>query len=485
MKKYIYLIVNLILLIPAIVIVYLYAYTYVDKEVKTLVVKEHTLNKIHDIYDIITNLQKIRGLNNIDMKNIEISNKIKNLNLKNDALADKLQNEEINKLLHRYKDNNTKANFESYTSDIDSLLFTYKLTAYNAKLTLNSDIKEYLLSKTVVSGLPYMAEYFARIRGLAASVHEQKLENEVKLKIQNQLYMIDELLKNTKELQYFNNSEFVDKLIISQKKEMQYVKDALLNKETITLSGLEIFTNITKNIDYLNTAYNTNMNYLYHYYQEIIDEKNMLKTLIIIVCILSILIVVFLNIFYFSKIQDYIQKVKYLTVVDPMTTLYNRRFLENFIDKFVSQSQRQKTNFSILMFDIDFFKKVNDTYGHDVGDKVIVKLAEILRAQTRKSDLAIRYGGEEFLVLLHNATDDGAIMVAQKIKDAFSSVVFNVGKNEQMKKTISIGIAKYPKDADSIWQTIKYADIALYVAKTTGRDKIVTYTQEMSTSEEA
>jgi diguanylate cyclase (GGDEF)-like protein len=484
MKKYIYLIVNLILLIPAIVIVYLYAYTYVDKEVKTLVVKEQTIGELENIYVIITNLQKIRGLNNIDKKDTETINKINHLYKKNYELAKKIKNKKIDQQLHKHKDL-TKVSFDTYTSDIDALLLNYKLTAYNARLTLNTDIKEYLLSKTIVSGLPYMAEYFARIRGLASSVHENKLDNNVKIKIENQLYMINELLKNANELQYFNYSDFVDNLTNTQKREIQYIKDVLIDKQTISLSGLEIFTNITRNIDYLNNSYNTNIASLHHYYQNIIDKKNQIKILIIIIGIASIFIVLFLNIFYFSRIQKYIQKVKYLTVIDPMTSLYNRRFLENFIEKFISQSERQKADFSILMFDIDFFKKVNDTYGHDVGDKVIVALAKILRTQIRKSDLAIRYGGEEFLVLLHNATDDGAIMVAQKIKDAFSSVVFNVGKNEQMKKTISIGIAKYPKDANSIWQTIKYADIALYVAKTTGRDKIVTYTQEMSTNEEA
>jgi diguanylate cyclase (GGDEF)-like protein len=478
MKKYIYLIVNLVLLIPAIIVVYLYAYTYVNKEVKTLVVKEYTLNDLQGIYQVITNLQQIRGLNNINNKNTKIIQKIEFLNEKNTILAQKLDKKEINAILkHR------RVDFDSYTKDIDALLLFYKLTAYNAKLTLNSDIKEYLLSKTVVSGLPYMAEYFARLRGLASSVHKQKLDTEVKQKIKNQLYVINELIKNAKELQHFDNSEFVNNLIVSQKREMQYINDQLIQKQIITLNGMKIFNNITKNINFLNQNYDKNINHLHLYYKEIIDQKNTLKKLIIITGILSILIVVFLNLFYFSKIQKYIKKVEHLTVVDPMTTLYNRRFLENFIEKFVSQSQRQESDISILMFDIDLFKKVNDTYGHDVGDRVIITLAKILQNNIRKSDLAIRYGGEEFLVLLHNASDKGSKKVAKKIKDIFSSVVFDVTPNDKIQKTVSVGIAKYQKDADTIWKTIKCADIALYEAKTTGRDKIVEYSQELSEKE--
>jgi len=170
---------------------------------------------------------------------------------------------------------------------------------------------------------------------------------------------------------------------------------------------------------------------------------------------------------------------------DPMTGLYNRRFLEEFIDTFVtSQAKRKNDTYSILMLDVDYFKMVNDTYGHDIGDKVIVEIGKVLQTNIRKSDLAIRYGGEEFVVMLHNATDEGTKYVASKIHTAFANIAFDVGSGETMQKTISIGISKFPQDGDTIWKCIKYADTALYVAKTTGRDKIVTYTKEMSQREE-
>ena len=122
---------------------------------------------------------------------------------------------------------------------------------------------------------------------------------------------------------------------------------------------------------------------------------------------------------------------------------------------------------------------VNDTYGHDVGDKVIVALSKVLKDSIRDADLAIRYGGEEFLIMLSNAADEGILQVAQKIHSAFAKLSFDVGGGEMLKKTISIGIAKFPTDADTIWKCIKYADTALYEAKNTGRNKIVEFKPEM------
>lgn len=169
---------------------------------------------------------------------------------------------------------------------------------------------------------------------------------------------------------------------------------------------------------------------------------------------------------------------------DGMTGLYNRRFLEEFIDKVMSQALRGGETYSVLMLDVDFFKMVNDTYGHDVGDKVIIEIGKLLKDSIRESDLAIRYGGEEFVVMLHNSNDTGTMKIAQKIHEDFAALVFDVGMGETMQKTMSIGICNFPKDADTIWKCIKFADTALYKAKTTGRNKIVIYTPEMSEGDE-
>lgn len=177
--------------------------------------------------------------------------------------------------------------------------------------------------------------------------------------------------------------------------------------------------------------------------------------------------------------QILMERLKDTSLRDGMTGLYNRRFLEEIIDKIMSQADRKKDTYSVMMLDVDFFKMVNDTYGHDIGDKVIVALSKILKDNIRESDLAIRYGGEEFVLMLCNATEEGAMAVAKKIHSAFGALSFDVGNSEALKKTISIGMAKFPTDGDTIWKCIKYADTALYVAKDTGRNKIVEFKADM------
>jgi diguanylate cyclase (GGDEF)-like protein len=171
-------------------------------------------------------------------------------------------------------------------------------------------------------------------------------------------------------------------------------------------------------------------------------------------------------------------KLRDTTLRDGMTGLYNRRFLEQFIDKLGKQALRDDTKYSVLMLDIDYFKMVNDTYGHDVGDIVIKGLADAITSSIRDSDLAIRYGGEEFLILLHNSTIEGSLEVANKIHDAFNTKKFQIG-SEVLQKTMSIGVAQFPSDATSIWKCIKFADTALYFAKEHGRDQVVGFKDDM------
>jgi diguanylate cyclase (GGDEF)-like protein len=181
--------------------------------------------------------------------------------------------------------------------------------------------------------------------------------------------------------------------------------------------------------------------------------------------------------------RSLMDKLRDSSLRDGATRLYNRRFLEEFIDKSSEQAMRSNISYAILMIDIDFFKMVNDTYGHDSGDIVIKSLAEILQESIRKADLAIRYGGEEFLILLYNTTPEGAVQVAEKIRLRFNEKKFQFGSNT-VEKTLSIGIAHFPSQADSIWKVIKFADIALYEGKHTGRNRVIEFEERMFTGGE-
>ncbi|MDO8958909.1 MAG: diguanylate cyclase [Rhodocyclaceae bacterium] len=168
---------------------------------------------------------------------------------------------------------------------------------------------------------------------------------------------------------------------------------------------------------------------------------------------------------------------------DAMTGLYNRRFLEEYVETLMSGIERKKGVFSILMLDFDYFKQVNDTYGHEAGDKVLKSLAEILAKNVRGSDLVVRYGGEEFLVILLDTDAERAVQVAEKIRGEVASTKVTL-PTAVLQKTISIGVAQYPADADTFWQVVKFADVALYGAKNAGRNRVVRFEPEMWQEEE-
>ncbi|NTV13399.1 MAG: diguanylate cyclase [Desulfobulbaceae bacterium] len=167
------------------------------------------------------------------------------------------------------------------------------------------------------------------------------------------------------------------------------------------------------------------------------------------------------------------------TLKDPMTDLYNRRFLETYTDTLVASTLRRRAKVGILMCDMDFFKEVNDSHGHEAGDIVIVKTAEVLRSCVRASDMVIRYGGEEFLILLIDIKSrDDIDELAERIRASMEATSFTI-PNGVLKKTISIGYSEFPEDSEGFWESIKYADVALYRAKSDGRNRVVGFTKEM------
>jgi diguanylate cyclase (GGDEF)-like protein len=163
---------------------------------------------------------------------------------------------------------------------------------------------------------------------------------------------------------------------------------------------------------------------------------------------------------------------------DGLTGLFNRKFLEESVQTIVAQSKRNNIKYGILMIDIDYFKMVNDTYGHDVGDEAIKVIAQTLKENIRSSDIAVRYGGEEFMILLYNCEEEYVVQIAEKIRVSFSQK--QITKNNiSFTKTVSIGASIYPLHTENFWECVKYADISLYDAKHSGRNKVVLFNEEL------
>lgn len=165
-----------------------------------------------------------------------------------------------------------------------------------------------------------------------------------------------------------------------------------------------------------------------------------------------------------------------LASTDSMTKLYNRRYFNEISKKVLDIAKREQSRLSLLMIDIDNFKRVNDSYGHQFGDEVLIMLSRTLTESQRESDIICRYGGEEFVVLLPKSSLQDATGIAQNIRKLIESLTTPLPSNsKEFKFTLSIGVAEVDKEhEENLYATIKRADDALYQAKKSGRNRVCT-----------
>ncbi|MEW5819839.1 MAG: GGDEF domain-containing protein, partial [Cyanobacteriota bacterium] len=188
------------------------------------------------------------------------------------------------------------------------------------------------------------------------------------------------------------------------------------------------------------------------------------------------------SIFYFIGIitqnlltKELLSKTYKLATTDGLTGLYNHRYFQEKITSTLEKVKRKEDSFSILLLDIDYFKKFNDTYGHRAGDSVLIQVSEILKKSVRTTDIVCRYGGEEMCIILDKTVTSDALEVANKIVRAIERNEFKIQVDQKTKDvhvTVSIGVANYPAHGNSVPELIEFADQGLYRAKEGGRNRI-------------
>ncbi len=177
--------------------------------------------------------------------------------------------------------------------------------------------------------------------------------------------------------------------------------------------------------------------------------------------------------------KRFARELELMATKDQLTGLLNRRYLEISLQQIIAGIKRRGSRMGILMCDMDFFKEINDTHGHDAGDIVLTKLSAILCESVREADLVIRFGGEEFLILLLDVQENQTPKIAEKIRSAVERYTFQL-PSADIQKTLSIGTATFPSaGTKGIWEVIKQADIALYKAKDSGRNQVVEFNREL------
>ncbi|HQI73740.1 MAG: GGDEF domain-containing protein [Smithella sp.] len=172
-----------------------------------------------------------------------------------------------------------------------------------------------------------------------------------------------------------------------------------------------------------------------------------------------------------QKLRMNQEKLQAISVTDELTQLFNRRYLNASLQQKIHETRRSNTPLSVLMMDVDHFKNFNDTYGHPEGDKVLSALSKLLVQVLRGEDIACRYGGEEFVTILHNTDKNTAFDIAERIRSGFEKTPFNPVGDKIIHVTISIGVAQLLPD-DNPEQLLVRADQALYEAKKSGRNRI-------------
>ena len=181
------------------------------------------------------------------------------------------------------------------------------------------------------------------------------------------------------------------------------------------------------------------------------------------------------------KIKDLREKLLQVSTTDELTGLHNRKYLHERLEQEISRAKRYGTKLSCLLFDLDFFKVVNDIYGYDWGDVLLRSIADKLKQLIRKEDILTRYGDEEFLLILPNTSEDNAFLFAERFRRDIEKMEFiPAGEEERHPITISGGISTYPcleNTEEDVNTIIRYAEHALYNAKKRGKNKIVQFSQ--------
>jgi two-component system, cell cycle response regulator len=177
---------------------------------------------------------------------------------------------------------------------------------------------------------------------------------------------------------------------------------------------------------------------------------------------------------YADQLRHNVQLSLEMAITDQLTGLHNRRYMSRHLDNLIVQSKKSGRPIAFVIMDIDFFKAVNDTYGHDIGDEVLREFAKRISANVRGIDLACRYGGEEFVVVMPDTDIAFAYTVSERLRQQIETTPFEISRTPgALSITISIGIAGWTGENDTAEALLHRADQALYSAKRTGRNKVV------------
>ncbi len=174
-----------------------------------------------------------------------------------------------------------------------------------------------------------------------------------------------------------------------------------------------------------------------------------------------------------------IKNYEFHSIKDDITLAYNQNYLKDFIHNEIERARRYSTVFSLVFFDLDNLKAINEMYGHLIGTEILKEVAGILRSQVRKVDLLSRFGGDEFVIVLLHAGAEKAVEISQRIRDKLNQFVFLKSRNPNIHITGCFGISSFPENGGSVDELIRKADLAMYHVKRKGKNGIKVYEEQI------
>ena len=350
-----------------------------------------------------------------------------------------------------------------------------KLENKNIQTRINNLLDQSLIESTIINEFRNLSEFiyatkilskeifsliFSLIDFNAAAIffneRDDKKKKTINLSVQG-VVLDEKVLKDIKEdffvaafeEEYFHEESLYDyEIVESSSKTVEYIEDLEVLKSKIVIP-----------ITYANKVIGGIA--LYHKRSSRFDSSRVLE---IILQELKVLM----------RIKWLYSETKYLAITDGLTGLYNRRYFQQTLDREFARSKRYKNPLSIALFDIDFFKNVNDTYGHQFGDKVIAEISKIIRTSLRKTDYVARYGGEELVLILPETPIDQTMIPIERIRVKIQDHAFIYG-DKSVQVTISCGLAGIEPDVNTYEDLILRADKALYESKGNGRNQTTIY----------
>ncbi len=483
-------------------LVFLYSYSYIKKDIDFKSHELKGLGVIAQIQKSVFALQKLRGLNCIETPNEE---SLKNMDaLKMDVVKqmNALQATllKINKEIPLKKEIYDLAqqikilefenyDFHQFSQTIETLLALSKHVSYHSDLVFEQDLKSFLLVRNVVFIIPELIEYNGLIRaatvsfsnGAIATNQEQQLSTLLE-KIEDKLKELDFnsfMLKNS-------DSEYEKiKATSAHVKEAQYeitkfAVQSILNPEGVKLEPNGVFKEVTKNLDFIVEMHEADFVVLQERLRDELKKSELYKMLAVVFLVVCVGFVLMINRVFYVKNREYIDKIEELTITDPMTMLYNRRYFDEIFESNLRLQQRTGQPLGFIIFDIDFFKLYNDTYGHQAGDHTLKSVAGCTqKSLKRATDMAFRLGGEEFGILCLGVDEKQILSFAQQIRENIEALNIE-HKSSAVKSCVSVSmgvVVASKEDKKSSTEIYKLADDALYEAKERGRNRVVLFSK--------